>query len=105
MKAANNYEEIGNHALQFAGVIIDGKQSILIVGAEAQMYDFSGVTPVYPPKGKWRDDTRAVGICDGGPSNFSVLYDVEAKTFGPFALSKIGGLGTYIPTTRFRELH
>jgi hypothetical protein len=91
--------------MQFVGVVIDDKQFILIIGAEAQMYDFDGIHQTFPPKGKWREGDAAIGICDGGPANFSVLYDMDAKTFGPFALSKIGGLGTYIPNTRYPEMH
>ena len=96
-----DYQIISNHALQFIGVIIDGKKDILIIGAEAQMYDFGSIYQNFSPKGKWREVGSAIGICDGGPANFSVLYDVDAKKFGEFALSKIGGVGTYIPTTKF----
>ena len=65
------------------GVVIDDKKFMLIIGAEAQMYDFNGIYQNFPPKGKWREGDAAIGICDGGPANFSVLYDLNAKTFRP----------------------
>lgn len=80
------YRSIVNHARQYAGIIIDGRKMILVVAAPRYFIDFDGRHDMEMFADiHWHE--HPIGACDGGPDDFTVLYDLQDKQFGKFEFS------------------
>lgn len=63
---------------QYGGLLIGGRKIIYVNAFRAHAWGLSD----------WR--SKAFDICDGGSNFFGVEYDVETKTFRPFAFNGTG---------------
>jgi hypothetical protein len=81
------WESIANHARQYAGITIKGRRRILVIAAPISHVDFDGPHIDFDVQNSaWRS-TRPLGICDGGPNQFSTQYDPEIGAFEDFTFS------------------
>jgi hypothetical protein len=78
-----DWESVANHARQYAGVVQNGRKKILVVAAPIYVFDFDGRHDLVLPQ-DLQAKFFARGVCDGGPSQFSVLYDPASATYGEF---------------------
>ena len=80
-------DSIANHARQYAGVTVNGHRRILIIAAPISHVDSDGARIDFEIQNSaWRS-TRPLGVCDGGPNQFSALYDPATGNFGEFIFS------------------
>jgi hypothetical protein len=80
-------ESITNHARQYAGVTVKGRRRILVIAAPISHVDSDGAHVDFEVQNaSWRS-TRPLGVCDGGPNQFSTLYDPATGSFTEFTFS------------------
>ena len=81
------WDSIANHARQYAGIAVQGRRRILVIAAPISHVDFDGPHTDFDVRNpSWRS-TRPLGICDGGPNQFSTQYDPAARVFEDFTFS------------------
>jgi hypothetical protein len=81
------WESIANHARQYAGITVKGRKRILIIAAPISHVDFDGRHIDFDVQNSaWRA-ARPLGVCDGGPNQFSAQYDPQTGTFEEFTFS------------------
>jgi hypothetical protein len=71
---------------QYAGILVNGKRQLYVNGFDAPCeYDLPG------EPNQWR--ARALDVCDGGPSSWGLVYDIEASSFLASYYDGILGMG------------
>lgn len=78
-----DWESIANHTRQYAGVVLDGKKRILVIGAQIYAVDFDGRHDLV--QGDWQ--SKPAGACDGGPAQFFAIFDPDTEKFHDFTFS------------------
>jgi hypothetical protein len=80
-------DAIANHARQYAGILVAGRRRILLIAAPIRHVDVDGPHIDFQVQNSsWRS-THALGVCGGGPNQFSAQFDPATGGFVDFHFS------------------